>query len=151
MSSLSIAARACLRGDLGFCNEIFLHPKPLEDETGRLLLERVPELWGIDGRAVTGTHHFGVAEPLLLADLERQFGETSFARFWRSDLEVSAAFEDAFGVTPGGWMHEWASRYYRHPRFSRAGAGVAPWAGTILALIAALLMVRTTVARRGVG
>jgi len=43
----------------------------------------------------------------LLADLELDFGEDAFARFWTSEEPVPEAFEGAFGVGIGDWMLGW--------------------------------------------
>lgn len=40
----------------------------------------------------------------VLADLEADFGADAFQAFWTSPESFDAAFEGAFGITPGAWM-----------------------------------------------
>ena len=50
---------------------------------------------------------FVYEDQYLLADLEREFGEDAFARFWRSQEPVPDAFEAAFGTGVGEWVLNW--------------------------------------------
>ncbi len=50
---------------------------------------------------------FLVDPEYLLSDLEAEFGPEAFGHFWRSSLEVEAAFREAFGVDAGVWVRDW--------------------------------------------
>lgn len=49
-------------------------------------------------------------EEYLLYDLEQEFGEEAFGRFWTSEADLEAAFEAAFGVPMGEWIVSWVDR-----------------------------------------
>lgn len=59
--------------------------------------------WYDDRRGVAYGH-----QGSLLADLVAEFGEASFAQFWRSELPVGEAFANAFGVSRAEWTYRWA-------------------------------------------
>jgi hypothetical protein len=48
----------------------------------------------------------------LLRDLETQFGTERFRQFWQSGQPVEQAFEAAFGVALGEWVHDWSEARY---------------------------------------
>jgi hypothetical protein len=48
----------------------------------------------------------------LLEDLEEQFGRERFRRFWKSPEPVGKAFEAAFGLALGQWVHDWSEARY---------------------------------------
>jgi len=58
---------------------------------------------------------FGGAERTLLADLEGEFGPDRFQAFWASSGEVTAAFEQVFGVPIEDWLVGWAQAHWGKP------------------------------------
>lgn len=95
-------ALECLRGQLKSCERAVLPPPSLPNqETAAGAFEAPPHEW---------LTPFGGATADFLSDLRRAKGDARFQRFWKSDLPVGAAFQDAFGTTIGQWTHEWLSR-----------------------------------------
>lgn len=79
----------------------------------------------------------------ILADMERQFGDERFSRFWSSDRPVSEAFQSAFGVPADRWMHDEVRRYVGALEpgagdVGRAGLSALAWALVFLGLTAFL-------------
>ena len=52
-------------------------------------------------------------QDFLLSDLIRDKGRVAFARFWKSQRPLEAAFADAFRETLGEWTTRWAKRQWR--------------------------------------
>lgn len=69
---------------------------------------------------------------IFFVTLEEEFGPERFGTFWRSELEPTAAFEEAFAQPLDLWVMEWLRRY-RDP--SRRGPGV-PVQSTLFSLLA---------------
>ena len=91
---------ACLEGSLSRCLDMWEAASPGTSATSG------PQL-----QLGEWFRWLGVAyghEASLLADLVTEFGEESFALFWRSELPVGEAFSDAFGVSRGEWTYDWA-------------------------------------------
>ena len=78
--------------------------------------------------------------PYLLSDLEGQFGEDAFLRFWTSEEPVDAAFEAAFGLGAGEWTLGWVDA---EMGLDEAGPGLMP--GTVLSTLAALMVLGAAV------
>jgi hypothetical protein len=54
----------------------------------------------------------GGLEYQLLTDAESQFGPDRFRAFWKSDADVPAAFQQAFGVPMDQWVHREVVDFY---------------------------------------
>lgn len=128
---LSTDVERCLTGVATLCEEVFLDPRPGNRR-------------GTGGRSVAvtsaasfsqgvGNGPFPAQNPYLLSDLEREFGRDAFGRFWTSELDVSAAFEAAFGVDLGEWLVGWLDE----------GPGIEPAtpAPTLSATLGSLLLI----------
>lgn len=63
-------------------------------------------------RAAISWGPLGVPAPLLMADLEKEFGDQALRTFWTSDERVDHAFRSAFGVDAGTWTRDWLQGYY---------------------------------------
>jgi hypothetical protein len=92
----------------------------------------------------------------FLSDIIRQEGRDRFARFWRSERPLDAAFREAFGRDLGEWTRDWGNRQRLgswEARYSRKsvvlGANLAPsWPLLALGWTAAALLLAAWTARR---
>lgn len=85
-----ITARACAAHRLDQCAHAF---SDLPDRSMRLWLGNY---WG--GGVLPSQH-------TVLNWLEAEFGSERFARFWKSDADISTAFASAFGMPVGEWVY----------------------------------------------
>lgn len=74
---------------------------------------------------------FSYLDDSLFADLEAQFGQEAFERFWTSDGSVEAAFASAFGVEIGDWVLAWVDAQMG---IAKAGPGI-PGVDFLLAML----------------
>jgi hypothetical protein len=141
----SLRGQSCVRRELSSCAAIFLDPKYNQEEIARYLTSAVPELWEVTGVHV---HHLPGVEHQLLTDLEAEFGQDRFARFWTSSLAVPEAFEEAFGLAPDRWLQGWVRRHY----FSGPSGAELVEAGAIavVLLLGSIVAALRTVRRRSV-
>jgi len=58
---------------------------------------------------------FGGHGVRIFYELEEEFGEEAFARFWTSDRDVEAAFGEAFGLPFEDWLVRWTGEEWGHP------------------------------------
>jgi hypothetical protein len=127
----------CLAGQMEACEAHFLRPADdaIAAPIARGLSDAIPQL------LITGPNMYvapgEAAEEGLIAQLEIEFGDERFARFWTSELDVPAAFQEAFGVSAGEWMRAWVVE--RHPHaLSSERAGIGYGIQTIVLIFAAL-------------
>lgn len=117
---------ACLEGAMSRCEDFWAGAER------RGLAGAVPAIY-LERRGF-GRSAYG-HEASLLADLEGEFGEEAFARFWRSQLEVGEAFEASFGLPRAEWTYAWAAARLG-PRTSREGL----WLDGIFSLLLVLVL-----------
>lgn len=106
----SPSAEACLAGRLEGCRAALLDtidvrrgwwsPTPETVFDSKRVIAAIPDL----GYRLP----FGGWEGQLLWDMEKEFGSSRFREFWVSDLDVEAAFFDAFGIGLPEWTMGWA-------------------------------------------
>lgn len=120
----------CLAGQPEACARAVLDPIDVEGNGSELraVAERVG--WSYADLDWSDESPFRYLDDSLFADIERQFGEEAFARFWSSDEEVPVAFEAAFGVELGEWVLAWADAQMG---ISRAGPAI-PLADILLVM-----------------
>ncbi|NIP82261.1 MAG: hypothetical protein GWM90_24795, partial [Gemmatimonadetes bacterium] len=75
---------------------------------------------------------FAGLDRTILGALLTEFGPDSFRRFWTSDDDVGSAFQAAFGLPAGDWVHRWVTERLG---VVEAGPGVAG-ADVLLSLVA---------------
>jgi len=144
---VSIPGQRCIRGELEVCRDIFLHPERGELTVAGRIARGVPELWLTE--RTNPRRAFALADLALFADLEEEFGGERFARFWTSEKEVTAAFEEAFGLSPERWIRGWGSGYYG-TEWRGYEAGLGHWGVTLLLVAAALTIAAAAAHRRQV-
>jgi hypothetical protein len=139
----------CLAGIDGSCGRLLSDPVSEADE-GRSEIQHV-----VDRSPVSGIREEAYGEPFahydnyLLADLEADFGARRFAAFWRSQHQVSTAFEAAFGTPLDLWTAAWART---HVGSLEAGPGLpgSTSTGTGLLLVACAALAGLWARRRRV-
>ncbi|HSE51404.1 MAG TPA: hypothetical protein VLB00_04405 [Gemmatimonadales bacterium] len=149
-------ALRCLAGNAAECSRTVLDSIPLRREA-------LPDdltafrFWEFGRRnrpgALVSVHPIG---DWFLSDIIRQEGRERFARFWRSDQPLDAAFHEAFGRDLGEWTRDWGIRQRLgswEERYSRKfvvlGANLAPsWPLLALGWTAAALLLAAWTARR---
>jgi hypothetical protein len=121
--SLSLPLSRCIAGQIEACESYFIDPvDPSQDLPIRGgLSEAIPELLIPRNNAIVSRPE--AAEQGILAQLEAEFGEERFARFWNSEGDVAVAFQQAFGLSAGEWMHKWAIQHLGYAAESNAGLG----------------------------
>lgn len=138
LNRFSLDEAACAGGRFAACRMRFLNPRnTIWAQASR------------DGLAYTvrmGATGLGPFSGNLLHDLEQDFGTQRFARFWSSDEPVEQAFQSAFGVEVGEWVHGWVVDTYGSQVLG-PGAGFAAGATALLG-IALFGALATAVARR---
>lgn len=99
----------CYTGDAPSCDQVFEQGRSRDRVIARNLeiAEHSPALW--PGYR-SGWHQISSDDGWLLFDLEEEFGEEAFSRFWTSDEEILPAFESAFGISAGEWLVSWISQ-----------------------------------------
>jgi hypothetical protein len=109
--TLSLPLSRCLAGQIEACESYFIDPidDAQEHRFVRDLSAAIPEL--LIERPNLNVTAPEAAEQGILAQLEAEFGEERFARFWNSEGDAAAAFQEAFGLSAGEWMHEWATQH----------------------------------------
>lgn len=90
----------------------------------------------------------GVPSPVLLADLEREFGTGAVRAFWTSDEPVGRAFRTAFGTDAGSWTHRWLAGYYARARWALDPLPALPATLSVAALLAVAAAMAGGVSRR---
>jgi hypothetical protein len=145
---VSAVGYRCLEGSREACREVFVtggtRTVPVVTRAGSVLTE----LWAAQPGTSSGAD-FGLADPALFADLEREFGPERFRRFWTSELDPVQSFQAAFGVHPADWVGRWARSYYGEGRAALA-AGPAHGIATLLFVVAALALAVGITRRRQV-
>jgi hypothetical protein len=145
----SLTATACLRGSRSACAGVFHGAaEPPRNYVQRWiqplrasLSSAVPELW-----VETASAGFGIAEYGMLYDLEHQFGEERFAKFWTSQSELDVAFEDAFATSTGDWMLSWVKARFPVPAQLLGRRAILVF--QTLALAAGVLIIALQVSKR---
>jgi hypothetical protein len=131
LATANAVAGGCMAGDPADCEAAILDPMGSQRSRSELgsAAAAAPvsfaELDWIDESP------FAYMDDSLFAELEGQFGAEAFARFWSSELEVSAAFEAAFGVDLGEWVLAWVEA---QTGISRAGPGI-PFVDLLLVVL----------------
>jgi hypothetical protein len=141
----SLAGHSCVRREVSSCATIFLAPKATEEGVALQLTAAVPELWEVAG---VHTNHLQYIDNQMFAELEAEFGQDRFARFWSSGKTAPEAFEEAFGVAPGVWVQAWARGYYLSG--VAASDRVEAAALAVVLLLGSFVSVLRTVRRRSV-
>lgn len=63
-------------------------------------------------------------EGAMLYDIQKQYGDERFARFWTSSADVETAFHESFGITVGEWLAAYVAEHegviHAGPRLSAA-------------------------------
>jgi hypothetical protein len=104
----NLAVQACLAGDAGACTRAVSEPAligpvgPFEANVGNA----TSTAFDFENPA-SMQPPFSYLDDSLLADVESEFGQEAFARFWSSDQPVVTAFSNAFGVELGAWVLDW--------------------------------------------
>jgi hypothetical protein len=93
--ALPLRGQACLAGRTDVCAQAVLAPDTVNADP------RDSEY------AMESTRWLVFGEQRMFAALEQQFGKERFARFWMSHQPPEAAFQAAFGVELGDWLHQW--------------------------------------------
>ena len=146
ISYLNDVGRACMAGALDLCEVDFTEIKSTpwtQRRSGVSPLATTTATYSA-GSFVLGSY----LRPSLVAQIEEAFGAKAFGEFWTSDAQVPEAFEAAFGIPMGQWLHDYASQYY--PAFT---SGPAPrgadWLlSLLLTALFAFLALRRQLGRR---
>ena len=96
------AMHRCVAGDEVSCRTVLREAGPRVRNAGYAATMRRPNEYGLNE----------TKDPYLFAALEQEFGAEKFARFWRSDQPVEAAFAGAFGVGMAEWVGDWGREAY---------------------------------------
>jgi hypothetical protein len=153
--SIGATGLQCLAGEGPACGRAVLHPtiKPRGDS------EFPPDLtvpsWMTAPDTVTVTT-VRPAMPSLGSAMVTDHDRTRFRRFWKSDLPVDQAFQDAFGESLGAWTARWAAREwqasflakYRGPEILLGVTLDRSWAFLVMAWSGVALLAAAWVARR---
>lgn len=100
-----VEVEACLAGSAVGCLASATDPEILAWPDQRYVVENSPLSYVERHGRLRAP--FAQRDDDLLADLERELGSDAFARFWRSDEPVPAAFSAAFGTEMGDWLVGW--------------------------------------------
>jgi hypothetical protein len=150
LSDANPVAGGCLAGDVSDCSRAVTNPVELRglgaemrSAVGSSALSYADVPWADESP-------FGYLDDSLFAELEHQFGEEAFGRFWSSDQDVPLAFEAAFGVGLGEWVLSWVSG---QTGIARAGPGtpLEDLLSGILAVSALAALTSLVAMRRRVG
>jgi hypothetical protein len=90
---MPIRGQKCLSGQKEACAEAVASFEMIGEERAQYLAFNMPRL-------VMG-------EGSMFAQLEADFGQERFRRFWKSDRPFQEAFEQSFGVSLGEWVYDW--------------------------------------------
>jgi hypothetical protein len=144
-SGRSLLAEACLSGDEQACVRALMVQQSI-----LRYVQLPPDAPAVYERPMYRDVPFGEADRALLAELERAFGPERFAEFWRSNEPLDAAFSDAFVVSLGDWVHEWALQYYPAAPPVRAAVNLPTLLLSLLAIAALCGAAVSTAPRRQV-
>jgi hypothetical protein len=148
-------ALRCLAGNTSECSRTVLDSTPSRREV--LPGDLTAHSWQFGRRgqpdALVSVHPIG---DWFLSDIIRQEGRERFARFWRSEQPLDAAFREAFGRDLGEWTRDWGVRQRVgswEARFSKSpvilGANLAPsWPLLAIGWTAAALLLAAWTARQ---
>jgi len=145
----------CLNGNDVACREGVLQPVQIVDNVPEDLTYSWVFGRGIQ-RSIIAPHP--VAD-WFLSDLIRLEGRERFAKFWKSDQPIEAAFQEAYGRDLGEWTRDWGLRQWRESWWTKElrtsvllGVTLAP-SGPVLVLLwtaVAVLIAAWTATRRQV-
>jgi hypothetical protein len=143
----------CLIGDQRACVESVLHADFASNLDQRIAPDLTVDAW----LAGPDTTTFDAVRPparSFVSAMITQFGRERFAKFWRSDLPVEAAFASAFSQPLGAWTADWARRQSQGqalPNAPSLGVGAtlrAVWLPLVLGWSTLMVVAAGWVARR---